>query len=351
VGRRPETSPPALFVSAGSERQARQPDDIPLPRALRGRQGRRRVPLSSGTRLRRGAATPKAEQPGRFPGHASDPPGDRSWTRALPVLRARPAALVSDIDGTLSPLAPTPEEAKVLPECRRALADLARVLHLVAVVSGRRVEEARRMVGLDQLTYIGNHGLEHWDSGGGFRSKGEPYAAPMAEALRALQQELRELAGVRLEDKGTVISIHYRSSPQPAAARQAILQACKRVLPQDGLISAEGKMVIEVRPPLAIDKGAVVRELVREHGLRGIVYLGDDLTDLDAFRAVRELRQEGNLLGLTAGVGGAEAPDRLASLSDILLPGPRAASQFLRVLSQALSKGSAKSGLPSNSDH
>ena len=239
----------------------------------------------------------------------------------------------------------------MLPECRRALADLARVLHLVAVVSGRRVEEARRMVGLDQLTYIGNHGLEHWDSGGGFRSKGEPYAAPMAEALRALQQELRELAGVRLEDKGTVISIHYRSSPQPAAARQAILQACKRVLPQDGLISAEGKMVIEVRPPLAIDKGAVVRELVREHGLRGIVYLGDDLTDLDAFRAVRELRQEGNLLGLTAGVGGAEAPDRLASLSDILLPGPRAASQFLRVLSQALSKGSAKSGLPSNSDH
>ncbi len=113
-----------------------------------------------------------------------------------------------------------------------------------------------------------------------------------------------------LEDKGTVISIHYRSSPQPAAARQAILEASKRVLPQDGLIIAEGKMVVEVRPPLAIDKGTVVRDLVREHGLRGIVYLGDDLTDVDAFRAVRELREEGEVLGLTAGVAGAEAPDR-----------------------------------------
>jgi len=97
--------------------------------------------------------------------------------------------------------------------------------------------------------------------------------------------------------------------------------------------------VVEVRPPLAIDKGTVVRDLVREHGLRGIVYLGDDLTDVDAFRAVRELREEREVLGLTAGVAGAEAPAALASVSDILLPGPQAASQFLRALSQALSNG------------
>jgi trehalose 6-phosphate phosphatase len=212
------------------------------------------------------------------------------------------------------------------------------VLHLVAVVSGRRVEEARRMVGLDQLTYIGNHGLERWDSAGGYRSEAEPYAALMTEALRALRQELRGLTSVRLEDKGTVISIHYRSSPKPAAARQAILEASKRVLPQDGLIIAEGKMVVEVRPPLAIDKGTVVKDLVREHDLKGIVYLGDDLTDVDAFRAVRELREEGEVLGLTAGVAGAEVPAALAGVSDILLPGPQAASQFLRALSQALSE-------------
>ena len=291
--------------------------------------------------MRRGAVTPQAEQPGRSPGHASDLPRDRYWTRALSVLRAQPAALVTDIDGTLSPIASSPEEAEVLPECRRALADLAKVLHLVAVVSGRRVEEARRMVGLDQLTYIGNHGMERWDHAGGYRSEAESYAALMAEALRALRQELRGLTGVRLEDKGTVISIHYRSSPKPAAARQTILEASKRVLPQDGLIIAEGKMVVEVRPPLAIDKGTVVRNLVREHGLRGIVYLGDDLTDVDAFRAVRELREEGEILGLTTGVGGVEAPDRLAGVSDILLPGPQAASQFLQALSQTLSEGPA----------
>jgi len=288
--------------------------------------------------VRRGATTPKAEQPGGSLGHASDLPENRDWTRALPALRARPAALVTDIDGTLSPIAPSPEEAEVLPECRRALADLAKVLHLVAVVSGRRVEEARRMVGLDQLTYIGNHGLERWDSAGGYRSEAERYAAPMMEALQALRHELRGLTGVRLEDKGTVISIHYRSSPQPAAALRAILEAIKRALPQDGVIIAEGKMVVEVRPPLAIDKGTVVRDLVREHGLKGIVYLGDDLTDVDAFQAVRELREEGEVLGLTAGVAGAEAPAALAGVSDILLTGPQAASQFLQALSQALSE-------------
>jgi trehalose 6-phosphate phosphatase len=291
--------------------------------------------------MRRGAVTPEAGQPGRYPGHVHDLPGDPYLARALPVLRARPAALVTDIDGTLSPIAPSPEEAEVLPGCRKALADLAKVLHLVAVVSGRRVEEAHRMVGLDQLTYIGNHGLERWDSAGGYRSEAEPYAALMAEALRALRHELQGLAGVRLEDKESVISIHYRASPNPAAARQAILEASKRVLPEDGPTIAEGKKVIEVRPPLAVDKGTVVRGLVREHDLRGIVYLGDDLTDVDAFRAVRDLREEGEILGLTTGVGGAEVPDGLVGVSDILLPGPQAASQFLQALAQALSQGPA----------
>jgi trehalose 6-phosphate phosphatase len=254
------------------------------------------------------------------------------------VLRLRPAALISDIDGTLSPIVPSPEKAMVLPECLSALRSLAQSVDLVAILSGRPALEARRLVGLDQLVYIGNHGLERWDSTRGYDSDAEPYRVQMAETLRALRSELGSMEGVRLEDKGVAIAIHYRSSPNAVAARRAILETANGTLTRTELTIAEGKKVIEIHPPLAIDKGTVVRRLAKEYALKGIVCLGDDLTDVDAFGAVKELRQQGELLGLVVGVEGTEAPAELVREADVLLPGPRAVAGFLQGLSDELSK-------------
>lgn len=76
------------------------------------------------------------------------------------MLALRPLGLITDIDGTISPIAPSPLEARVSPACRRHLAALAKKLELVAVISGRPAVEARDMVGVEGIVYVGNHGLE-----------------------------------------------------------------------------------------------------------------------------------------------------------------------------------------------
>ena len=182
--------------------------------------------------------------------------------RAAQVLATRPAALVSDIDGTLSPIAPSPEEAYVLPECRAALKALATRLDLVAVLSGRPAEQARLMVALDELLYVGNHGLELWDQVRGYRSEATAYEAETARIFRRLENEIESIQGVRLENKETVIAIHYRASSQPDDARRKILDAATRVLAGTTFTVREGKKVVELRPPMAADKGTVVTSLV-----------------------------------------------------------------------------------------
>jgi trehalose 6-phosphate phosphatase len=264
---------------------------------------------------------------------------------AARALRRRPSALISDIDGTLSPIAASPEEAVVLPECRRALEALAARLDLVAVISGRTAAEARRMIGLDGLLYAGNHGLEWWDAAHGYRNE----AAAFEQEMRGLRQKLAEesfgLPDVRIEDKGVVLSLHYRGASRPDEVRRRILSLLASLLPAGHFAVAEGKMVVEVRPPLALDKGTVVERLVRERGLRGAVFLGDDVTDVDAMRALRRLRN-GGLSALAVGVAGEGMPAELRRESDTLLPGPPAVAAFLAELTNTLANGSSASPSP-----
>jgi trehalose 6-phosphate phosphatase len=248
---------------------------------------------------------------------------ERAVDAAASVLRKRPSAMVSDVDGTLSPIVASPEEASVLPECRRALQALAARLDLVAVISGRTTAEARRMVGLDDVLYFGNHGLERWDRVAGYRNEASAFEDEMQGLRMKLEESLRDSPGVRIENKGVVLSLHYRGAARPDEARQQVLDLKVR----------EGKMVVEVRPPLALDKGTVIDGLAREHGLCGAVFLGDDATDVDAMRALKRLRDSG-LDGLSVGVAGDDMPAGLAEESDFLLPGPAAVAAFLRRLAQ-----------------
>ena len=255
---------------------------------------------------------------------------------AAQVVRERPSALISDIDGTLSPIVASPEEAVVLPECRRALHALATRLDLVAVISGRTAAEAHRMVGLDDLLYVGNHGLERWDRIEGYRNEAAAFEGEMRELRATLERELRATRDVRIEDKGSILSLHYREASRPDEVRQQILGLLASLLAPSRFVVAEGKMVIEVRPPLALDKGTVIEGLARERGLRGTVFLGDDVTDVDAMRALKRMRERG-LASLAIGVAGDDMPDALAAESDVLLPGPLAVAAFLEALARALS--------------
>ena len=247
---------------------------------------------------------------------------------AFEVLSERPSALLSDIDGTLSPIVALPEEAVVLPGCRKALAELIGRIDVVAVISGRTVADARRMVGLDELLYFGNHGLERWDAVEGYRNEAAEFVDEMATVRSRLEQELRGEPEVRVEDKQVMLSLHYRGATRPEEVRQSILGLLGRLSPRDRFAIVEGKMVIEVRPPLAFDKGAVIEQLAQERRLKAAVFLGDDATDIDAMKALRRLRASG-LETLAVGVGGEEMPAALTEASDVVLPGPPTVATFL----------------------
>lgn len=258
--------------------------------------------------------------------------GSDALAAARALLSQRPAALVTDVDGTISPIASRPEEARVQPGIVHLLRRLAGRLDLVAAISGRSIGQLRPMIDIEGMVYVGNHGLEWWDQG---QATVAPEARPYLPALEATMVWLGkrlELSGVLVEDKGATGSVHYRLSPDPAAVRRTILQTIAQCPSAHDLEVVEGRMVVNLRPPVPADKGTAVERLVRRWGLRGVLYLGDDLTDLDAFQALRSMRQSGECDALLVGVASPEAPPGLAEGADHLLNGVDAVESFLRDL-------------------
>ncbi|MDR7467293.1 MAG: bifunctional alpha,alpha-trehalose-phosphate synthase (UDP-forming)/trehalose-phosphatase [Armatimonadota bacterium] len=210
------------------------------------------------------------------------------------LLRGRPGvALLIDFDGTLAPIAPAPDQV-VLPEASRsALAHLARLPGvLVAVVSGRSLVDIRRRVGVTGIVYAGNHGLE---MAGDDWIWTHPEARSARQRIGAvcarLQERLRAVPGVIVEDKGLSAAVHYRLTPHPylESVRRAVYEETVRT---DGVAVRDGKRVFELRPRIDWDKGTAVRWILRRvFGERwpeavGVIYIGDDRTDEDAFLAL-----------------------------------------------------------------
>lgn len=253
---------------------------------------------------------------------------------AAQVLRARPSALATDLDGTLSPIVTRPEDAAVLPGCRHALALLRERVDLVAVISGRAVTEARSLLGLEGVVYLGNHGLDAWT--GGVEGDGRAVLSGLGAVLEEIEKALPGDLGLRFEDKGATISIHYRGATDRETARSLVLAAADSAATRHGLVVAEGKMVVEVWPSDWAGKGAGLSGLVRAHGIRGLVYLGDDRSDMLAIEMLAQMRQEGGLRGLSIAVMGAESPSELGQLADVALAGPEQVEVFLEELVEAL---------------
>ena len=252
------------------------------------------------------------------------------------VLRQAPAGLVTDFDGTLSALVPVPKEAEIDPRCREALWRLAVRLALVAVVSGRAVKDVRGRVGLEGVVYLGEHGLARW-TGGEVELMAEvaPFQGQLQAVARRLRPHLTAL-GVKLETKDASLALHYRGTSHPQRVRGQLLTLLAEMPEAQGLQLQEGKMHVEVRPLLAVDKGQALRRLVQEYGLRGVLFLGDDVSDLAALRTVMEMRAAGRVAGLAVGVRGSEAPPELAEVSDYVLEGVTEVAEFLTWLAQVV---------------
>jgi trehalose 6-phosphate phosphatase len=259
---------------------------------------------------------------------------------ALRPLTAEPqrAALFCDIDGTLAPIVRRAEDAHVRVEVSVLLGRLARRYGCVACISGRSAAEARRLVGVGGITYAGSHGAELLEPG-----SSRPHTL---EAFRSWEQRVRRFAldrdtpelrrlRVRIEDKGAIAAFHWRGVPDEDAAHSH-LERIAGEAEAAGLNTHWGRKVLEIRPPIPIDKGQAVRTLVERAGSRAALFGGDDATDLDAFRALETLQAEGQLEAvLRVGVRSDEGPVEIVERADLVVDG---VDGFTRVLA-ALAEG------------
>ena len=219
------------------------------------------------------------------------------------------AAILLDVDGVLAPIVPRPEDARVPDETRAELRRLCSRYALVACVSGRAGDDARRIVEVPELTYVGNHGLE---------------LEPEAQAWTArLREFLSTLEWSDLEDKGLTAALHFRRAGDEAAARAELEEIAERAR-ATGFVARFGRKVLEIVPPLEANKGTAIRRLLEERALRRALYAGDDTTDLDGFAAL-----DGLEAAVRVAVVSTEAPRDLAETADVVVRTP---TEFLALM-------------------
>lgn len=251
------------------------------------------------------------------------------WSEVLPRLGGTPLILLLDVDGTLSPIAPRPQDAVVPEGTRRLIYQLTRChgVH-IALVSGRAAADARRLVGVDAAWVIGNHGMETLAPGGSLTvdPRVERHREQVATARDFLQAALRGVPGVDIEDKTWTLSVHYRRA-DPAVVpfvRDAVTQSAH----EHELLRTEGKMVFELRPPIGVNKGtaaiAFVEQVTGGTVEPSILCAGDDRTDEDAFRMLRARYQDAVTVRVASTDGDSEP-----TAAELVVPDVQAVASLL----------------------
>ena len=260
-------------------------------------------------------------------------------SEALAPLRSDPrrTAILLDIDGTLAPIVEIAADAHVPESTRQLMIAVANRYELVACVSGRQASEARAMVGVGTISYLGSHGIELLRAGwteAVLDDGVEDWVRRIHEFGREADTADVRKRRVRLEDKGVIVAFHWRGAPDEDSARAAIDAIAERAQAA-GLRTHWGRKVLEVRPPIKIDKGAGIRNFLAKYGeqIESALYVGDDRTDLDAFRALSKLVEEGKLTrALRVGVGSSEGPSELIGEAEIVVDGPEGVRELLSLL-------------------
>jgi trehalose 6-phosphate phosphatase len=263
--------------------------------------------------------------------------GAATFVEALEPLRRDPphAAVLLDIDGTLAPIVRHAADAHVPEATRALLIEIAKRYRIVGCISGRRAATARQIVAIGTIAYIGNHGGELLLPGA-TRPELDPDLAAWAPRVRAFaaaaHTPARQRLRIRGEDKDTIAAFHWRGAPDEQAAAAAAAEIAREASEQ-GFAVHWGRKVVEVRPPVELDKGLGIAALLREQPVTAAVYVGDDTTDLDAFRALRALVRDFELQhALCVAVGSDETPPELAAEADLLIDGAAGVRGLLEAL-------------------
>lgn len=257
-------------------------------------------------------------------------------SKSAAVLAERPSALLFDFDGTLSELVDDPADASIEVRSETALHQLAHHVDVLGIVTGRAAKDVMTRLDASDLVVVGNHGLEKVVKGEHVEHEAGVQAAA---AIEAAMTEIRERLvrdsldeGVIFENKRLSGSIHYRMAPNQKKVGSVLVPLARRVAGENGLRLTEGKLIVELRPTAEISKGTAIRQLREEYKLASIVFLGDDLTDVDGFLALRELRDAGELDTLAVGVLGPDSHDQVGMTCDVAVTEVLGVADYLEQL-------------------
>lgn len=255
------------------------------------------------------------------------------------VLDAARVVVGLDFDGVLSPIVDDPASAVIHPDGPRTLVALAEQVRGVAVITGRPARQAIALGSFDEvgdalaehhrsLHLLGQYGNERWSS-----ADGEVVSPPPPPGLSSFLAELPDLlaghdaADAYVEEKGLAVAVHTRRLPDPTGTFDRLLPVLTEAAQRFDLGVEPGRMVVEVRAP-GMHKGQALRTIYGELDGHGVVFAGDDLGDIEAFKAVAELRDQGRP-GLLI-CSGSEEQRALVELADIVVDGPDGVLSLLR---------------------
>lgn len=252
------------------------------------------------------------------------------WPSVSRLLRnADSVLLLLDYDGTLTPIVKQPDLAVLPADTRKSLLELLRQeKYIVGIISARSLEDIVSKVGIDELIYAGNHGLEMRGPGLSFvHPEATQLAGNVNRAYARLQQGVGEMAGVLIEHKGLTLTVHYRSTPEWLVheVKQSVEAAVGPFVESGALMIAPGKKALEIRPDVSWDKGKAVSRLQEVFPQASLtLFFGDDLPDEAGFTAAQN----------SGGLGVFVGPAREPTVALYQVDSPREVEATLRLMAQ-----------------
>ena len=244
-------------------------------------------------------------------------------------------AVITDIDGTISKIVLDPYEATISQIMRATLKKLVNKFQLVGIITGRNVRNAEEMLEVEGLLYIGSHGLEYLkDDEIYIEPEVEEYLPLIQKVAQNIQteEELCNIKNILFQEKGLCFTVHYRKCEDPEGTRRKILDAINELEGLEKFKITEGRKVVEIRPKIGHDKGTILEKLLFENALGKIIYLGDDVTDVDAFNKLKELKEESKVNGVGIVVVSEEVPDYVKENASFYVNGVEEVQRFFNWL-------------------
>lgn len=255
------------------------------------------------------------------------------YKNVIDLLRECPpkTAILSDIDGTLHPIIENPSKIQFYDYIPTVLENLAKKYALVGLVTGRSLDSALEMIKASGIIYLGNHGMEFCNDGTRGLADGiQEYLPKIRSAITDMQQSsLAETQGIIVEDKSVSAAIHFRQAPQLLADVEKLTAS---ISGKYGLKVVKGRKVRELHPPVDINKGTAVIDLLKRQGINLVLYMGDDVSDIEVFKQLKQA-QWPRFQSITIGIRSAEVPQMEAEATvDYLIDNVDESIELLRML-------------------